>query len=199
MENKIIIQAFRPTVVFLAIFTILFGLIYPGVVTLILQTAFPNKANGSLIYHRQQIIGSVLLGQAFSDPKYFWGRLSETSSYPYNAASSSGSNLGVANPLLLAKVNARLQLLTTSYPSNKTPVPIDLVTSSGSGLDPHISIQAAFYQAPRVAKNRNLDEQDVLALINQATELRQFGLLGEARVNVLKLNLILDENQINGT
>lgn len=182
----------RPALMALLIFTVLTGLVYPLVVTGIAQLVFHPQANGSLIIVHGKAVGSNLIGQSFDDPKYFWGRLSATGPYPYNAAASSGSNLGPTNPALLDEVKARIAALKAADPSNTQPIPVDLVTSSGSGLDPDISIAAALYQAGRVAQARGMNQAAVIALINQYTEGRQLGFLGEPRVNVLKLNLALD-------
>jgi K+-transporting ATPase ATPase C chain len=176
----------------LLIFTVLTGLIYPLVVTGIAQLVFPHQANGSLIVRNGQTVGSTLIGQSFDDPKYFWGRLSATGLYPYNAAASSGSNYGPTNPALLEAVKARIAALKAADPANTQPIPVDLVTSSGSGLDPDISVASALYQVPRVARLRGLDETAVRALVDQFTKGRQLGFLGEPRVNVLELNLALD-------
>jgi K+-transporting ATPase ATPase C chain len=186
------IKLLRPAVLLLAIFTLLTGFLYPLAVTGIAQLAFPLQANGSLIVRNGQIIGSELIGQSFDDPKYFWGRPSVTPDYPYNAAASSGSNLGPSNPALKAAVESRIAALRAADPGNTQPIPVDLVTASGSGLDPHISPAAAMYQVPRVARVRGLSEGEVIALVNRYTEGRQFGFLGEVRVNVLRLNLALD-------
>jgi len=182
----------RPALMALLIFTVLTGLIYPLVVTGIAQLAFPHQANGSLIINNGQAVGSELIGQPFDVPKYFWGRLSATSPFPYNAAASSGSNIGPSNPALITEIQARIDALKAVDPTNTQPIPVDLVTSSGSGLDPDISIAAALYQVPRVARVRGLSEATVRALVDQFTEGRQLGFLGEPRVNVLKLNLALD-------
>ena len=182
----------RPALMALLIFTILTGLAYPLVVTGIAQLVFPHQANGSLIVRNGQTVGSTLIGQSFDDPKYFWGRLSATGPYPYNAAASSGSNLGPTNPALLDAVKARIAALKAADPANSQPIPVDLVTSSGSGLDPDISVAAALYQVPRVARVRGLSETAIRALVDQYTQGRQFGFLGEPRVNVLELNLALD-------
>ncbi len=183
---------FRPALVLLILLTIITGLVYPAAVTGIAQLVFPHQANGSLIESGGKAVGSELIGQPFSDPKYFWSRPSATSPYPYNASSSSGSNQGPLNPALKDAVDARIKALREADPNNKAPVPADLVTASGSGLDPHISPAAAEYQAARVAKARDLDVQKVRSLVAQATEGRQWGFFGEPRVNVLRLNMALD-------
>jgi K+-transporting ATPase ATPase C chain len=182
----------RPALMALLVFTVLTGLLYPLVVTGIAQLAFPHQANGSLIVVNGKTVGSTLIGQQFTAPKYFWGRLSATGPYPYNAASSSGSNLGPSNPALLDEVKARIAALKAADPGNTQPIPVDLVTSSGSGLDPDISVAAALYQLPRVARVRGLNESAVRALVDQYTQGRTLGFLGEPRVNVLQLNLALD-------
>ena len=183
---------FRPAIVSIAIFTILTGILYPLLITGIAQVVFPQKANGSLITQNGQVVGSELIGQSFDDPLYFWGRLSATSPYPYNASSSTGSNIGSTNPALIEEVKARIAALKAADPTNNSPIPVDLVTSSGSGLDPDISVAAALYQVPRVAKARGLSEEIVRALIDRFIEGRQGSVLGEPRVNVLELNLALD-------
>ena len=159
--------------------TVATGIIYPLLVTGVAQLAFPERANGSLIRKEDGYAGSELIGQPFDDPKYFWGRLSATPDFPYNSASSSGSNLGPSNPALVEAVKARLEALRKADPGNKSPVPIDLVTSSGSGLDPHVSPAAALYQVPRVARARGLSEDQVRHLVEKLTEPRQWGFLGE--------------------
>jgi K+-transporting ATPase ATPase C chain len=174
------------------IFTLMTGVIYPLVVTGVAQLVFPHQANGSLITANGQTVGSALIGQQFDDSKYFWGRLSATGPFPYNAAASSGSNLGPSNPALLDAVKARIAALKAADPTNTQPIPVDLVTASASGLDPDISVAAAFYQIPRVARVRGMSETAVRALVDQFTQGRQFGFLGEPRVNVLELNLALD-------
>ena len=178
--------------------TALTGIFYPLIVTGIAQLAFPEKANGSLIHKESGYAGAELIGQPFDDPKYFWGRPSATPDFPYNSASSSGSNLGPSNPVLMEAVKARVQALQKADPGNTSSIPIDLVTSSGSGLDPHISPAAALYQASRVARSRGLSEERVRYLVDQFTEPRQWGFLGEPRVNVLRLNLALDGMQPRG-
>ena len=182
----------RPALMSLLIFTVLVGLLYPLVVTGVAQLAFPHQANGSLIVVNGKTVGSTLIGQQFTDSKYFWGRLSATGPYPYNAASSSGSNLGPSNPALLDEVKARIAALKAADPGNTQPIPVDLVTSSGSGLDPDISVAAALYQLPRVARLRGLSESAVRTLVDQYTQGRTLGFLGEPRINVLQLNLALD-------
>jgi K+-transporting ATPase ATPase C chain len=183
----------RPAIISIAIFTLLTGILYPLVITGIAQVIFPHQSNGSLIFHNGQVVGSELIGQPFDDPHYFWGRLSATSPHPYNAAASMGSNLGPTNPALIKEVEDRIAALKAVDPTNNSPIPVDLVTASGSGLDPNISVAAALYQVSRVAKARGLSEEVVLALVNRFTAGQQFGLLGEPRVNVLELNLALDE------
>jgi len=182
----------------LLIFTVITGVIYPLAVTGIAQVVFPRQANGSLIMVDGKAVGSELIGQQFDSPNYFWGRLSATGAFPYNAfnaetlTASSGSNYGPLNQALLDSVQARVDALKAADPDNTAPIPVDLVTASGSGLDPHISVAAALYQVHRVATARGLSEADVQSLMNEYTEGRQFGFLGEPRVNVLLLNLALD-------
>jgi K+-transporting ATPase ATPase C chain len=182
----------RPAVVSFLLLTLLTGLAYPLVVTGLSQALMPSKANGSLIVKGDKPIGSELIGQNFSDPKFFWGRLSATGPMPYNASASSGSNLGPTNPALMDAVKGRVQALRDADPGNQQAVPVDLVTASGSGLDPHISPAAAEYQLARVARVRNVNPETLRKLVAEYTEGRQFGLLGEPRVNVLGLNLALD-------
>ncbi len=183
----------RIAIVFLVLLAVLTGVIYPLVVTGIVQAVFHHQANGSLIEENGNAIGSELIGQPFSDPRYFWGRLSATAPYPYNAAASSGSNYGPMNPALQEGIQARIDALKAVDPDNNQPIPVDLVTYSASGLDPDISVAAAIYQVPRVARYRGLSEEQVYGLVNRGTEGRQFGILGEPRVNVLRLNLALDQ------
>lgn len=173
--------------------TILCGLIYPAIVTLLAQILFPHQANGSIIQYQENPIGSALIGQNFSANKYFWGRPSATPKFPYNAQSSAGSNLGPSNPILLQNVQDRIATLQRSNPDNNDKIPIDLVTSSASGLDPHISIQAALWQASRIAKARNLAVEVVNDLIRRHAEFKALGIFGSDRVNVLQLNLALDQ------
>jgi K+-transporting ATPase ATPase C chain len=168
------------------------GVIYPLAITGIAQVAFPRQANGSLVTAGGRVAGSKLIGQPFDDPRYFWGRPSATGPFPYNAGASTGSNLGPTNPELIARVQARVQALRDADPGNTQPIPADLVTASASGLDPDISVAAALYQVPRIARTRGLSEVQVLALVRQHIQGRLFGLLGEPRVNVLALNLALD-------
>jgi K+-transporting ATPase ATPase A chain len=183
----------KPALVLFFLLTFLAGIIYPLVITGIAQLVFPVQSNGNFIEHDGNIVGSVLIGQPFTSPRYFWGRLSATSPFPYNAGASSGSNLGPGNPALMEAVKARVDALHSADPDNSQPIPVDLVTSSASGLDPDISIAAAFYQVPRIARERDLNESDVSALVEQQTEHQQFGLFGEPRINVLNLNLALDD------
>jgi K+-transporting ATPase ATPase C chain len=182
----------RPALVSFLLLTVVTGVVYPLVVTGIGQAVFPNAANGSLIREGDKLIGSRLIGQPFSDPKYFFGRPSATAPQPYNGAASSGSNQGPTNPALAKAIADRVAALRALDPENKLPVPIDLVTASASGLDPHISPAAAEYQVARVARLRNRPESEIRALVAQATEGRTLGILGEPRVNVLLLNLALD-------
>lgn len=186
------VQHIRPAIVSLALLTLLTGLIYPAVVAGIAQLLFPGQANGSLILKDGKPVGSALIGQPFDDPKYLWGRPSATAPFPYNAGASSGSNQGPTNPALKQAVQDRIAALRAADPDNALPIPVDLVTASGSGLDPHISPAAARYQVHRVAKARGLDEAALGRLVERHTEGRQLGLLGEPRVNVLALNLALD-------
>ena len=183
----------RPVIVSLFVFTILTGIIYPLGVTGIARLLFPAQANGSIIMKNGKPVGSVLIGQPFDEPKYFWGRLSATAPFPYNSASSSGSNLAQSNPALGEQAKGRIAALRDADPETTAPLPADLATASGSGLDPHISPAAAEYQIRRIARARGLDEAKVRTLAANYTEGRQFGILGEPRVNVLVLNLALDE------
>jgi K+-transporting ATPase ATPase C chain len=192
------VSQIRPAVFMLLIFTVITGVFYPLVVTGFAQVVFTHQANGSIIVMDGKAYGSELIGQQFDDPKYFWGRPSATSTFPYNAfnardlTGSSGSNYGPLNPALIEMVQARVDALKAADPDNTAPIPVDLVTASGSGLDPHIGVAAALYQVPRVAAARGLNEAEVQALVERYAESRQFGFLGEPRVNVLLLNLALD-------
>ncbi|GAA0765389.1 potassium-transporting ATPase subunit KdpC [Ideonella azotifigens] len=184
----------RPAVSLFVVLTAITGLAYPLVVTAVAQTAFPEQSHGSLLRNAAgQPVGSKLIGQAFSEPKYFWGRPSATSPMANNAANSAGTNVGPLNPALVDAVKARVAALQAADPGNTQPVPVDLVTTSASGVDPHISPAAAAYQAARVARERKLPLASVQALIAAHTEDRTLGLLGEPRVNVLQLNLALDQ------
>ena len=182
----------RPAVMLFLILSVITGIAYPLLVTAIAQTAFPDQANGSLIATEGKLAGSRLIGQNFSDPRYFWGRPSATAPMPYNAAASGGSNLGPLNPALKEAVKARIDALKAADPDNTAPIPADLVTASASGLDPEISIAAADYQIARVARARHLDPAQVKALVANHTEDRQWGIFGAPRINVLALNLALD-------
>ncbi len=188
----------KPAIIILAVLTLITGVIYPLLITVVAQVAFPAQANGSLIMKDGQAIGSRLIGQQFDDPKYFWGRLSATSTYPYNAfdantlTASSGSNYGPLNPALTQTMQSRIDALKAADPGNTQPIPVDLVTSSASGLDPQISPAAAEYQVARVARARGLDEAVVRQLVAAHTQPRDLDFLGEPRVNVLELNLALD-------
>lgn len=187
------LRIFRQAVLMLFALTLVTGVAYPLLVTGIAQVAFGRAAAGSFIERDGRVVGSELIGQPFSDPKYFWGRPSATSPMPYNAGASSGSNLGPLNPALADAVKARIEALRKADPENPAPVPIDLVTASASGLDPQISPAAADYQVARVAKARGLPVDDVRRLVAQHTAGRQFGFLGEPGINVLELNLALDK------
>ena len=182
----------RPALMSVIFFTLITGVAYPLVVTGIAQVVFPFQANGSLIVKDGKVVGSALIGQVFDEPKYIWGRPSATSPFGYNAAASSGSNLSPTNSALVSAVQGRVEALRAADPGNTAPVPVDLVTASGSGLDPHISPAAALYQVPRVARERKLAPDAVRALVERNTDGRFLGLLGEPRVNVLALNLALD-------
>jgi len=182
----------RPAIVSLVVLTVVTGVVYPLIVTGIAQLVFPAQANGSLVTKDGIVVGSALIGQPFDDPKYFRGRPSATSPVSYHAGASSGSNLSPTNPDLVKAVQGRVDALRAADPGNTAPVPVDLVTASGSGLDPHISPAAALYQVPRVAKARGLSPDAVRGLVDRHTEGRTLGVLGEPRVNVLALNLALD-------
>ena len=182
----------RPALVLFAVLSVVTGLLYPLAVTGVAQTMFSHQANGSLITQGGKVVGSALIGQSFTEPRYFWGRPSATAPMAYNAAASGASNLGPANPALTEAVKSRVEVLRAADPGNIQPVPVDLVTASASGLDPHISVAAAGYQAARVAQARGLALGQLQALVQQHTESKWLGLLGEPRVNVLALNLALD-------
>lgn len=183
----------RPAITLFILLSLITGVAYPLLTTGLGQALFPSQAAGSLVEVEGKLVGSALIGQNFTDPRYFWGRPSATGPEPYNAAASSGSNLGPLNPVLKQQVEERVQALRDADPGNDKPVPVDLVTASASGLDPHISPVAAAFQLPRVARLRSLSEQQVQTLIADNTEGRQWGLFGEPRVNVLLLNLALDQ------
>jgi potassium-transporting ATPase KdpC subunit len=185
----------RNSLMSLLLLTVLAGLIYPLAVTGLAQAIFPSQANGSIITKNGKPVGSSLLGQQFEDPKYFWGRLSATGPYPYNGGASSGSNLGQNNPALMTAVEARIKALHEAEPGNTAKIPVDLVTASGSGLDPHISPAAAEHQVHRVASARGIEEARVRDLVAKNTQGRLLGLIGEPVVNVLALNLALDERR----
>jgi len=182
----------RPAITLFVLLSVVTGIVYPLAVTGVAQVAFPHQASGSLIVKDGQPVGSSLIGQNFTDPKYFWGRPSATGPMPYNAANSSGSNQGPTNPALVDAVKGRVEALKAADPANTAPIPVDLVTASGSGLDPEVSVAAVEYQLNRVARARGLAPDVVKSLIAQHTTDRLFGLLGERRVNVLTLNLALD-------
>lgn len=183
----------RPALVVFALLTVITGVLYPGLVTIVGGLLFPLQATGSVILQDDRAVGSRLLGQPFTGPGYFWSRPSATGPHPYNGAVSSGSNLATTNPSLAQAVADRVAALRAADPGNTLPVPVDLVTASGSGLDPHISPAAAQYQVTRVARARGLQESAVQKLLLDATETRTYGVLGEPRVNVLQLNLALDD------
>ena len=194
---NLVIQTLRPALAVFALLTALTGVAYPLLVTGIAQVAFPHAANGSVLSVDGKAVGSALIGQSFSAPKYFWGRPSATSPMPNNGVASGGSNLGANNPALLDAVKDRVAALRIAEPGNTLPVPVDLVTASGSGLDPEISLAAALYQAPRIARVRGTGEAAVRALIEQRAERPWLGVIGEPRVNVLQLNLALDGKTVD--
>jgi K+-transporting ATPase ATPase C chain len=189
----------RPALLLLATLGVLTGLAYPAVVTLLGQALFREQARGSLLREGDAVLGSRLIGQPFADPRYFWGRPSATAPVAYNAAASTGSNQGPSNPALHDAVLARIEALRAADPGQDAPVPVDLVTASGSGLDPHVTPAAALFQAPRVARARGLPEAEVRRLVEEHVEGRILGLLGEPRVNVLLLNVALDRAARRGT
>jgi K+-transporting ATPase ATPase C chain len=186
----------RPALVLFTMLSVVTGIVYPLAVTGIAKVVFPDQAAGSLIVKDGKPVGSRLIGQNFTDPKYFWGRPSVTSPQPYNASASGGSNLGPLNPALVDAVKGRIEALKAADPTNSAPIPADLVTASASGLDPHISPAAAEYQVMRVARLRGLPPKEVRRLVAEHTAGRQIGFLGEPRVNVLQLNLALDRNYV---
>jgi K+-transporting ATPase ATPase C chain len=186
------LRELRTTLVMFALLTLITGVAYPGVVWMFAQWVVPGEANGSVIERDGKAVGSKLLGQSFTSPRYFWGRPSATAPFANNGAVSSGSNQGATNPSLAVAVRERVAALRAADPGNAAAVPVDLVTASGSGLDPHISPAAAEYQVDRVSRERGIDVEQVRKLVDAATEGRTFGLLGEPRVNVLELNLALD-------
>lgn len=191
------IKHLKPAFILFLALSVLTGVVYPLVVTVLAQAIFPEEANGSLLTDKKgKVVGSELIGQQFSEARYFWGRPSATSPNAYNAAASSGSNLGTNNPALVDAVKARIEALKAVDADNNALIPVDLITASGSGLDPHISIAAANYQINRVAKARHVSQEKIRALVQENTESRQLGFLGEPRVNVLKLNLALDTFQL---
>lgn len=194
--KQLLKQSIRPAVVLFILLSIITGVVYPLATAALGKWLLPDQANGSLIEKDGKIVGSSLIGQNFTEPQYFWGRPSATGPYPNNAAASSGSNQGPLNPALAEVVKSRVNALKIADPDNTLPVPVDLVTASASGLDPHISPAAAAYQASRVAKARGLSAVSVQALINENTEGRQWGVFGEPRVNVLNLNLALDKSTV---
>ena len=187
-----ILLAIRPALSVFILLTVVTGIAYPLLVTGVAQAAFPHAANGSIVSVNGRTVGSSLIGQAFSEPQYFWSRPSATSTLPNNGMASGGSNLGANNPALLEAVSQRIAALRTADPGNSLPVPIDLVTASGSGLDPDISLAAAAYQVPRIARERGLSPQAVQALIDAQAQRPFLGVIGEPRVNVLALNLALN-------
>ncbi len=189
------LQELRPALTLLLALTALTGVLYPVLVTQVAQSLFPAEANGSLLVHAGQAVGSSLIGQPFTANQYFWGRPSATAPTPYNAAASSGSNQGPLNPALATAVKVRMASLQASNPEQQAPIPVDLVTASASGLDPHISVAAALWQIPRVARARKLQEAALAQQVAQHIEGRQWGVLGEPRVNVLLLNLALDAQE----
>ncbi len=189
------INFIRPALSILVLFTILLGFFYPMLTTGLAQVLFPHQANGSMILMNGKVVGSELIGQQFIEPKYFWGRLSATSEVPYNGSASGGSNFSMLNPVLMDEVGTRIDAVHQADPGNTSLIPVDLVTSSGSGLDPQISVSAAEYQANRIAQARGISLGQVLSLIRENIHQRSLGFLGEETVNVLELNLALDTLQ----
>ncbi len=197
MTNDLL-RNLRPTIVVFIAFTLLTGVVYPLVVSAVGWTLFPTESGGNLIVRDGKVIGSRLIGQPFDDEKYFWSRPSATGPYPYNGGVSSGSNLGPLNPALLDGVKSRVETVRSQHPTQQGAVPLDLVTASGSGLDPHISPEAAYYQVDRIAQARRLSADQVRGLVARHIEPRTLGVLGEPRVNVLLLNLALDDQPTTG-
>lgn len=185
-------STFRPALVIFAMLTLICGVIYPYAVSGIGKLAFPDQAEGSIVTRNGELVGSSLIGQAFSSPQYFWGRPSATAPMPNNASASGGSNLGPTNPALLDAVKSRIDALKAADPDNTAAIPVDLVTASGSGLDPDISVAAAYYQIPRVARVRKLAQEEVKAIVDRISQPQYLGFFGENRVNVLALNLALN-------
>jgi len=183
----------KPALLILATFTVIAGVLYPLVITAIGQIVFPRRADGSIVFRNGKPVGSSLIGQEFSDPKYFWGRLSATSPTGYNPLPSSGSNFGPLNPALREQVEKRVKRLQSADPQNKSLIPVDLVTASASGLDPHVSVAGALYQVPRVARVRGVSQEQIIALVKEYTTGRLAGVFGEPVVNVLQLNIALDQ------
>jgi K+-transporting ATPase ATPase C chain len=194
-----LIKQLKTSLILLCILILITGIIYPGLITGITQLLFPWRTNGSLIEQQGQLIGSELIGQEFNDPTYFWGRPSATTPFPYNAEYSSGSNLGPTNPALFDGLKNRIALLQQADISNQQLIPVDLVTTSASGLDPDISPAAAFYQISRIAKARQIPPEKIISIVNQSTQKRWLNLLGEPRVNVLQMNIALSQlSPLNG-
>ena len=194
------LRSLRPAAILLALFSLLTGVVYPLAVTACAQLLFPRQANGSLVTSNGRVVGSSLIGQAFDSARYFWGRPSATAPVPYNAAASTGSNLGPTNPALEAVVRERVQALRAAHPDQADrPIPVDLVTASGSGLDPHVSPAAALFQVHRIAQARTLTDARVRDLVLEHVQGRSLGVLGEPRVNVLELNMALDALAGGGT
>jgi potassium-transporting ATPase KdpC subunit len=192
LRVTLMLRHIRPALSMLLLMSLITGVFYPLLVTGIGQALFPSRANGSIIEENGRTVGSALIGQQFTTAGYFWSRLSATSPFPYNAAASTGSNYGPLNPALLKATKARVELLRSADSSNTRVIPVDLVTGSGSGLDPHISIAAAHYQIPRVARERHVPEQSLYELVREHTDSKDLGILGEPGVNVVELNLALD-------
>jgi potassium-transporting ATPase KdpC subunit len=190
---QMIREQIKPAILVLLLFSIITGIIYPLLITALGNLIFPYQASGSLMLNDGKVVGSALIGQFFKDPQYFWGRPSATALYPYHAMASGGSNLAPSHPELINLLKQRINNLHQADPENTLPIPLELITSSGSGLDPQISPRAALYQTHRIAKARKITEDKIISLINEYTEPRQFNFLGESRVNILKLNLALDD------